>query len=608
MSAHTRKATAEAAESPESAEAAESPEETAARWLARFGAALESGDVPAVLALCQPGVRWRDVLAFTWDLRTLNAAGVEEMLKGSLEAAGAYGFALALGHTPPRRVTRAGVEAVEAFFEFRTALGRGTGIVRLVPAAGDGPAAGTGHQAWTVFTSLRELDGHPERAGALRPPGDADASKFGGENWLDRRVRQLAYDDRDPEVLIVGGGQCGLALAARLGAMGVDALIVDRGERVGDNWRHRYHSLTLHNAVWLNDLPYLPFPPTWPTYVPKDKLADWFEAYAQSMELNFWTGTSFAGGEYDEEERRWTARLRRSDGTERTLRPRHVVVATGVSGIPHVPSLPGLDAFEGPTPHSSAYTDGSAYEGRNVLVIGTGNSGHDVAQDLHSQGAHVTMMQHGTTTVLSVDPGARMLDEAYLTASTVEDCDLIAASLPYDVQIAGAREQTRRIRELDRELLRGLESVGFGLDFGHDETGHQMKYMRSGGGYYLNVGCSDLLARGSIGLIQREDAERFDRSGLLMRDGTRVEADAVILATGYLSQQEGCRALFGDEVAERVGPVWGYDEEGEVRNMWRRTAQGGLWFMAGNFQMARLYSRCLAIQLKADLAGLTPPA
>ena len=134
----------------------------------------------------------------------------------------------------------------------------------------------------------------------------SDAEKysrdFGGENWLDQRRKALAYADHDPAVLIVGGGQAGLSAAARLNHLGVDTLIIDRNQRIGDNWRLRYHSLTLHNEVHVNHLPLMPFPPTWPVFIPKDKLANWFETYVESLELNYWTGTELAGGRWDDKE------------------------------------------------------------------------------------------------------------------------------------------------------------------------------------------------------------------------------------------------------------------------------------------------------------------
>ena len=304
------------------------------------------------------GGHWRDVLAFTWRLQTASgAAAIEAALAPTLARTKADNFHFAAERSPPRRVRRAGTDCIEAIFEFETAFGRANGVVRLVEEA-DGA-----WRAWTLLTTLEELHGYPDG----RPPAVSDAERFsrdfGGENWLDQRRKAAAYADHDPAVLVVGGGQAGLAVAARLSALGVDTLIVDRHERIGDNWRKRYHALTLHNEVHVNHLPLMPFPPTWPVFIPKDKLANWFEAYVEALDLNYWTGTELAGGSYDATERRWTVTLRRSDGSERTLKPRHVIVATGVSGIPIWPSVPGLDTFAGTVMHSGSYTSGDRLEG-----------------------------------------------------------------------------------------------------------------------------------------------------------------------------------------------------------------------------------------------------
>ena len=162
-------------------------------------------------------------------------------------------------------------------------------------------------------------------------------------------------------MLVVGGGQAGLSTAARLTQLGVDTLIVDREPRIGDNWRNRYHALVLHNQVHVNHLPYMQFPPNWPTYIPKDKIAGWFEAYVESMELNYWTATEFEGGSYGEKTGRWSVVLRRADRTKREMHPRHVVMATGVSGIPSLPDIPTLRNFTGTLLHSSQYHDSETW-------------------------------------------------------------------------------------------------------------------------------------------------------------------------------------------------------------------------------------------------------
>jgi len=561
-------------------------------WLDGFSRFLTAELAPT--AVFAPQSYWRDVLAFTGDLRTFSDEIPAELLRRQ-KLTKATNIRIAENRTPPRLVERAGIPCLEVIFEFDTLAGSAVGVARLV----DVPERGL--LVRSLFTTLDQLADHPERTGEHRPVGQADSSKFGGPNWLDRRVAAQAYESRDPDVLIVGGGQSGLTLAARLGQLDVDALVVDTHARPGDNWRTRYHALTLHNAVWLNDLPYMPFPATWPQFVPKDKLAGWFEAYVEAMEINFWGATAFIGGDYDEQSQSWVARVRRGDGTVRTLRPKHVVIATGVSGIPYVPELPGLSQFAGRTLHSSEYDDAGEFAGQRVVIVGTGNSAHDVAQDLHAHGIDVTMVQRSSTTIVSVDPSAAAADASYLTAPTLEDCDLLSMATVYPDLYTGSQMITATMKELDKDLIAALNRIGFRTDYGEEDTGQQMKFMRRGGGYYLNVGCSDLLISGQVGLVQYADTAGIVADGVSLTNGDVVEADAVILATGYQTQQEGVRALLGDEIADTVGPIWGYDDEGEVRNTWRRTAQPGLWFSAGNFQLCRIYSKVLAMQIRTEL-------
>jgi putative flavoprotein involved in K+ transport len=409
-------------------------------------------------------------------------------------------------------------------------------------------------------------------------------------------------------VLIVGGGQAGLSIGARLAQLGVDALIVDREPRVGDNWRKRYHALTLHNQVHVNHLPYMPFPPNWPVYIPKDKIANWFEAYVEAMELNYWTATEFRGATYGESEGRWTVPLERADGAKRTLRPRHIVLATGVSGIPNLPEIPTLRDFRGQVLHSSQYTDGESWSGVNAIVIGTGNSGHDIAQDLHSSGAKVTLVQRSPTLIVNLEPSAQLPYALYEEGPPLEDCDLITMSVPLSLAWKSHQIFTERAKNLDQPLLDKLERIGFRLDFGEEGTGWQFKYLTRGGGYYFNVGCSDLVVEGKIGLAQHSDIEAFVAGGVRMRSGRTIPAELVVLATGYQGQEALVRKLFGDAVAERVGPIWGFGESQELRNMFVRTGQPGLWFIAGSFAQSRIYSKYLALQIKASEEGLLPIA
>jgi putative flavoprotein involved in K+ transport len=575
----------------------ENPATIAQNWLAGFEQALATGELEP---LFQPESYWRDLLALTWQIRTVNGRdALIPQLSSQAARAGAAGFQLDPRRTAPRRVKRAGSEAIEAIFRFETAQGRASGVVRLTP-----DPAGGAPKAWTLLTALDEIKGLEERVGRARPKGEAYSRDFRGPNWLDLRNAALAYADRDPEVLIVGGGQAGLSIAARLKQLEVDALIVDRERRIGDNWRNRYHALTLHNQVQVNHLPYMPFPPSWPTYIPKDKLANWFEAYVEALELAYWTGTEFRGAAYDEGEGRWSVVLHRADGSRRELHPRHIVMATGASGIPNLPDIPSLRNFRGKVLHSSHYGDGEEWRGRKALVVGTGNSGHDIAQDLHSSGAEVTLVQRSPTLIVNIEPSAQLPYALYDEGPPLEDCDLITTSMPLTLARKTHQILTEHAKQLDQPLLDALERIGFRIDFGEDGTGWQFKYLTRGGGYYFNVGCSDLIVQGEIGLRQFSEIEAFVPEGARLRNGETLAADLVVLATGYKGQEHLVRKLFGEEIAARVGPIWGFGDEQELRNMFTRTAQPGLWFIAGSFAQCRIYSKYLALQIKATEAGL----
>jgi len=573
---------------------ANAPKEAQA-WLAKFDAALQAQDGRAAAELFLPDGLWRDLLAFTWTIRTIaGRAAIAQTLGETLARTRPRNFRIPPQRTPPRWIARAGTDCIEALFDFDTAFGPCNGAFRLLPDS-DGRL-----RAWTMNTNLHELRGHEEEFKRRAPP---DSTRdFGAENWSDRLARQRAYADRDPAVLVVGGGQAGLSIAARLSQLGVDTLIVDRHPRIGDNWRTRYHSLTLHNEVFVNHLPYLPFPPNFPVYIPKDKLANWFEFYVEAMELNYWTGTELISGGYDEAQKRWTITLKRN-GATRTMQPRHLIFATGVSSIPAYPELPGLKDFAGTVVHSGDFKNAAQWQGRKALVLGTGTSGHDVAQELHAHGADVAIIQRSKTYVVSLKEAQRVY-AIYSEGIPIDDCDLLATSMPYPVLRRSYQVSTAMSCAIDKPLLDRLAAAGFRLWNGEDDTGFQMMYLRRGGGYYFNVGCSELIIDGKVKLVQFSGIDRFVADGARLKDGGLVPAELLVLATGYKNQQDAVRLYLGETIADKIGPVWGFDEGGELRNMWRRTAQDGLWFTAGSLAQCRIFSRYLALQIKALELGL----
>ncbi len=573
-------------------------------WLAAFEAALVSKDAERIGALFHQDCHWHDILAFTWHFTPVAGRdNVATRLAAEQPRTGAHGFHLPAGRKPPRNVKRLGIDSVEAIFEFATTDGRGAGIIRLSPAEDTGRTM----KAWLLSTTLEALTGHEEKIGANRPTGAAYSRNFGGDNWADMRRKASAYEDREPAVLVIGAAQAGLSIAAQLNQVGVDTLVVEQWPRVGDSWRKRYHSLALHNSIHLNHLPYMEFPPTWPKYIPKDMLGNWFEFYADVMEINCWTNTEFVGGTWDETAKCWTARLKRADGTERVVKPRHLVFANGVSSYPMVPDLPGLEDFKGEVIHSEGFDSGASWTGKNALILGTGSSANDIALDLHSHGVNTTLIQRGSTTVVSIDPSARLNEAIWDEGGPLEDCDLVVSASTPPLTVKAYKAVVQRMIELDKEMIAGLKRIGFKHDIGEDETGHQMKYFRRGGGYNLDAGSSALMIKGELGLLPYDRIERFTAAGALLKDGSTVPADLIVLATGYYPQMELVRRALGEAMVERIGPVWGIGADGELNNMFKRTPQQGLWFIAGGLAQCRINSKYLAVQIKAmELGKLAP--
>jgi putative flavoprotein involved in K+ transport len=582
------------------------PNDETTAWLTAFEGALAGCDWEAASALFLEDSYWRDLTAFTWNIKTMEG---RDAICAMLAARGKETSATTWRLDGDAKTDASGV--TEAWLTFETAAGRGQGILRLR----DG-------KAWVLFTALRELKGFEEARDVRRPFGVEYGAVKDRVTWLAARQREqaeLGYTTQ-PYVLIVGGGQGGIGLGARLKQLNVPAIIIERNARAGDSWRNRYDSLTLHDTVWFDHLPYIPFPSHWPVYTAKDKMGDWLEAYTSLMELNYWTSTTCKHASYDEAAARWTVEVER-DGVPLTLNPTHLVLATGMSGMPKLPSFPGIEEFEGDLYHSSRYRSGEAYRGKHAIVLGSNNSAHDICQDLWEYGAaSITMVQRSSSTVVRrprIPGGVGPYSESAVAAGlTTDRADLLAASVPHRLAPIVAAEATRKLRADDADYYARLEAAGFLLDFGEDDTGVAMKYQRRGSGYYIDVGCTELIVSGEIMLRTRVTIDRLKPRSVLLSDGSELPADLVACATGYGSMNGWAAQLISQEVADRVGKVWGlgsdtaYDPgpwEGEQRNMWRPTQQPGLWFHGGNLAQSRHYSLYLALQLKARLEGIPTP-
>lgn len=616
----------------QTAPTAPTAQQRAEAWLAAFEAALGTADADAVAGLFATDSYWRDLVAFTWNITTAEGRGqVAERVRATAARTGARTFATSEPATDAAAPD--GRPTVEAWITFETEVGRGKGLLRLVEEDDDG---GRRDVAWTLLTTLHELKGFEEPLDGRRPRGAEHGVRRDRSSWSERRRDSLEGwgKDRQPHVLVIGGGQGGIALGARLRQLDVPALVVDAHDRPGDQWRGRYKSLCLHDPVWYDHLPYLPFPRNWPVFAPKDKIGDWLEMYVRVMEVDYWGSTRVTSASRDEETGTWEVRLERrhpgADGSAGevehvVLHPTELVLATGMSGKPNVPVFPGAETFRGDQHHSSAHPGPDAYRGKKAVIIGANNSAHDIAAALWEHGAEVTVVQRSSTHIVRSDSlmevglGALYSEEALANGVTTEKADLVFASLPYKIMHEFQIPLYQEIERRDRDFYDRLEAAGFWLDFGDDGSGLFLKYLRRGSGYYIDVGASELIADGSVTVVH-EPVRELVEDAVVLDDGTpsgkRLPADLVVYATGYGSMNGWAADLISPEVADRVGKVWGLGSdttkdpgpwEGEQRNMWKPTQQEGLWFHGGNLHQSRHYSLYLSLQLKARYEGLDTP-
>ncbi|MGA2828600.1 MAG: NAD(P)/FAD-dependent oxidoreductase [Streptosporangiaceae bacterium] len=580
---------------------------TVRTWLSEFSDALASNDTAAAAALFTEDCFWRDLIAFTWNIRTFEGRGeITEMLDETLASVQPSGWRITDGEEP---ADAGGL--TEAWIDFETAAGRGHGHLRL-----------RGGQCWTLLTTLHELKGHEEPKGPRRPMGAEHGAQRDRTTWLENREHEAGElgVTEQPYVLIVGGGQAGIGLAARLRQLSVPTIVIDKRSRPGDQWRSRYKSLCLHDPVWYDHMPYLKFPDNWPVFSPKDKIADWLESYTKIMELNYWPDTEAKSAAYSETTGEWTVGVER-DGQAMVLRPAQLVLATGMSGRPSIPSFPGMDIFRGDQHHSSAHPGPDAYRGKRCVVIGSNNSAFDICGALWENGADVTMVQRSSThivrsaTLMDIGLGALYSEQAVAGGMTTEKADLTFASIPYRIMHIFQIPLYEQVHERDKDFYDRLEKAGFDHDWGEDGSGLFMKYLRRGSGYYIDVGAADLVANGDVGLV-RGQVDHLTEDAVVLEDGTSLPADLVVYATGYTSMNGWAAELISREVADKVGKCWGLGSgtakdpgpwEGEERNMWKPTRQQALWFHGGNLHQSRHYSLYLALQLKARQAGVPTP-
>jgi len=582
------------------------PTLAAVAWLEGLAATLSSDTPTDAVNLFEENGYWRDLIAFTWNIKTLEGReAISDMIAATMKDAAPSNWQVEEDATETDGV-------IEAWITFETSVARGRAYLRLRDGL-----------AWTFLTTMTELKDFPEKRNKLRPKGAEHGANKNRQTWLEKRQHEeanLGYTEQ-PYCLIIGGGQGGIGLGARLRQLEVPTIVIDALPKPGDTWRNRYKSLSLHDPIWYDHMPYIPFPENWPVFTPKDKVGDWLEMYTKVMEINYWGSTRCTHAKYDEDKQEWTVEVDR-DGEKITLHPKQLVLATGMSGIPNIPDIPGMDTFEGEQHHSSKHPGGEAYKGKKCVVLGGNNSAHDICCALWENDADVTMIQRSSTHIIKSDSlmelvlGGLYSEEAVENGMTTYKADLTFASVPFQIMPQFHIPAYEAVAKQDAEFYQRLEEAGFLLDFGEDGSGLFMKYLRRGSGYYIDVGASDLVAEGEIKLKSGVSIAEIKPKSVVLTDGTELEADLIVYATGFGSMNGWAAKIISQEVADKVGKCWGLGSdtakdpgpwEGELRNMWKPTQQEALWFHGGNLHQSRHYSQYLSLQLKARMEGIKTP-
>ncbi|GJE96957.1 NAD(P)/FAD-dependent oxidoreductase [Phanerochaete sordida] len=568
-------------------------------WLSTFARAVEGADAQGVAGTFLAGGWLRDVLTFSWDTRSLRGRdaiarylAADDRLSNTrltnivLETDPLFAPQLSLSPSGEQ----VGVEAGFTY-ETRHCVGRGYAHLRR-----DADGA---WRAVTVGMLVLDLKAHPE------PQNVAADWEASGKTWAELERERKAKVETNPQVLIVGAGQCGLMTAARFRQMDIPALVIDKNERVGDGWRKRYKSLSLHTPHFYSPMLYQPFPSHWPVYAPRDKVADWFETYAVNQHLSVWKKSTFADRpRYDEAEGAWRVVVDHA-GKLVELRPKHIVLATGTLGAPRMPDLPGRSNFQGVVMHAADFIEPAPFVGKRVVAVGAGNSSIDVCQDLATGGAaSVTMVQRSQTVVVSRSSVREDLSRFWRPGEPVEVGDFKYSALPLGYFKEVNQSMTDTLWARETVLHEKLRKGGLKLHQGPENEGQFLMYFSRSGGYWLDKGGADLIADGRIKIKQGASPVSFTSNGLIFSDGSELAADAVIFATGYELIRSVNKRTFGEDIIDRTSEVWGFDEECEIQGCFRPTGHPGLWYAVGDFFNCRFMSKQLAILIKAAELGL----
>lgn len=388
----------------------------------------------------------------------------------------------------------------------------------------------------------------------------------------------------------------------------MEPLIIERSEEVGDVWKKRYEYLSLHFPHWADDLPYFPYPKHWPTYTPSQKQGVYMEWYASALELNVWTKSSVIRAEQGTQDN-WTVVVNKGGKETRTLYPKQLVMATSLCGVPLNPVIPGTADYQGGAiRHSTAHDSARDFVGKKVCVVGTSSSGFDTAYDCARHGIDVTLLQRSPTYIMSLTHSVPRIIGGYApdvdgNRPNLEEQDRLFFATPTGPGEELARRNAQVIEELDRPLLDGLHARGLRTWRGQRGTGSATLGQTRNGGFYYDAGACEHIINGNI-KVEQGYIESFTTDKVILNGGRECQFDLIVFATGFSNVIDSVRTTLGDRIADKCGPIWGIDEEGEFKTTYRETGVPNLWIFVGYLPYTRFHSKLLAMRLKALKEGI----
>ncbi|KAK5630554.1 hypothetical protein RRF57_006269 [Xylaria bambusicola] len=590
-----------------------------------FNSALDSNDVDALAGMFYAEQAfWRDFATLTSHWRTFSKSSVAaaafmklkaaRQLEGMIELVGDPSLVVA---SPVLLIFSAVKTFINCMISFRIrspAIGCG-GRMMLLPVKTDGGNGPISWKIWVLSTWIDSLINYPEDEKLLLAPS--------------RQLSEL--ETIDTAVFILGAGTAGLMAAAGLKALGVDTIVADRNDQIGDNWAKRYDSVKIHVPTSNCEMPYLRYRKELrtPHKLTKSDIAEHLIQYAEELHLNVLLSATVQSTIFDQSEKKWTIILKLADRSRKIITSKHFIQATGFGcGKPYVPPIPGKDLYKGVIIHSSQYRNPQilAKNGvKSVVVVGSANTAFDVIEDCHTEGLQTTMVARSPTYVF---PYKYVMDPRGLGAYDRMPLDVADKLLNTTPQALAGRITHgvfAHFASLEPDRYLALRQAGFPvLDSRDPLTDLQHHLLERGGGHYVDIGGTELISDGKVSVRGLVEPTSYTETGLKFSDGSSITTDAVIWCTGFRDFQTaavdslgGANSDYNDhkdvltpeEIVARMDACWGVDTEGETRGMGKRHLRlDNYWTIGGGLQHQRWQARNVVKQIKLELEGLLPPA